>query len=168
MIGLAFYYRSDPETHSVLKLVTHEYLLLNGLLFIVWVINHFYFPWFIFPVLVLGLPIAITYVSQVYSEKRKWVYVGIVSIDVGIMVFLIWGFTQAPFPWFIFVWIPLALICGVFWYFGKGEVTYADMDKGDEESPEIYYEENVTAQPQLYPNVEYAETLDYDDYDSDE
>jgi len=79
-----------------------------------WVITRG-FPWFLMPFLVLGYPLLAFYVKKVYNESRPWIFFGLLSLDICILVFVIWIFTDGMFPWFLFVWGAFGIIFFLFW-----------------------------------------------------
>eukprot|EP01128_Nolandella_sp_AFSM9_P004821 TRINITY_DN2242_c0_g1_i1.p1 TRINITY_DN2242_c0_g1~~TRINITY_DN2242_c0_g1_i1.p1 ORF type:complete len:352 (+),score=46.13 TRINITY_DN2242_c0_g1_i1:72-1058(+) len=104
MIMLAYYYSFDPKT-SRLTTASYLYCLVNVLVFITWLNFHSWtsFPWFIYFVFGLALPLLGWYLYEVYQEKRKWVYCVVLSVPINVMALLTWGFTFPKWPWFLVV-----------------------------------------------------------------
>eukprot|EP01129_Flabellula_baltica_P017398 TRINITY_DN962_c0_g1_i3.p1 TRINITY_DN962_c0_g1~~TRINITY_DN962_c0_g1_i3.p1 ORF type:complete len:299 (-),score=35.76 TRINITY_DN962_c0_g1_i3:720-1562(-) len=135
-VSMGIYYRAYPDVYSWLKLVTHEYILLSVFLIAFWTHLDGYasgFPFFFIPVLILGLIPFIMYLRKEYNERRAWVYITLVCLDIAINVFFTWVFTVPIFPWFLFAWVPLGLIASVAWFMGRRNNNHVEII--DEESP---------------------------------
>eukprot|EP01127_Copromyxa_protea_P001768 TRINITY_DN11689_c0_g1_i1.p1 TRINITY_DN11689_c0_g1~~TRINITY_DN11689_c0_g1_i1.p1 ORF type:complete len:323 (+),score=44.61 TRINITY_DN11689_c0_g1_i1:13-981(+) len=114
---------------TVLQLGFYEYFLVMVLFFLIWVdTQHIVapagerpFPWFFIPLFIFAIPLVIGHVRTSYQEYRVWVHVSITLIILNLMLFVIWGFEDSTFPWFIFVWlITGAVVSGIWWKYLRG------------------------------------------------
>jgi hypothetical protein len=143
---LYLYHRQYPTDYSTLKLITHEYLIFNLLLFITWLLTRG-FPWFFYPFLILAYPLLTLYVKKVYKENRHTIFALILGVDVCIISFITWVFTKFWFPWFLVVWGLFGV--GMFFLWRTTRSGYFGMDK-----PQT--QQNTTNQENssnLYPNI---------------
>jgi len=119
----------DP---NFLTLAFYQYLLLNFMLFLAWFQlagdnDEDFFPWFLIPIFVLAVPLVIWYLRSVYKEYRIWVYGGVSLGLVNIMMFMIWGFVDSSWPWFLIPWgISAAVIAGL-WKFLSNAIGYENV-----------------------------------------
>ena len=136
--------RSEPEKHSLIHLLVLEYGLLNLIMFITWLIVKG-FPWFFFPILGLALPISVFYLHNEYKEKRPWVYVTTICIDIALIVFVVWAFTESHFPWFFVIWVGLAAISVGSWWIKTEQYKQCIKKKifPDPEMAPVEFEEEV-------------------------
>jgi len=99
----------EVDSYSILSLLVHEFLILNLMLFITWLITKG-FPWFFYPLLGLGLPLLCFYIKKTYNHNGYFVYIVFASIDICLICFITWAFTEVAFPWFLFIWIFFILV----------------------------------------------------------
>jgi len=105
------YKKDEMET-----LAWHLYWMLNLMLFLTWLVTTPRgFPWFVYPLLLLSLPLVI-YKLRKHQEQRKWMYSGVVLLWLAVIVLFTWGFTSKKFPWFLFPWAGFAAIQAMIYY----------------------------------------------------
>eukprot|EP01126_Amoeba_proteus_P046622 TRINITY_DN5276_c0_g2_i1.p1 TRINITY_DN5276_c0_g2~~TRINITY_DN5276_c0_g2_i1.p1 ORF type:complete len:306 (+),score=34.27 TRINITY_DN5276_c0_g2_i1:76-993(+) len=144
MITLAVYCLTTGKI-SLFQLAFCEYLMLNTVLFLIW-LNTWNrallepqpqpqpqprpppqpsmaplspllpFPWFFIPMCILGVPLVVWHLRSTYQEYRIWVHFSVGLVIFNIMLFLIWGFNLSPLPWFLFVWIISGSVIGFLWW----------------------------------------------------
>jgi len=111
-------------TFTAVTTAFYEYCLVNVLFFMVWLEYLRGFPWFVLPMFLLAVPLSVVYMRMSYAETRIWLYVIVSLVLVDLMLFLVWGFVDSGFPWFLIVWaVSGAVIIFLYWKF-KGEGTY--------------------------------------------
>jgi len=110
-------HKKEDEKYTLLGLLTHEYCVLNFVLFFAWLMKRG-FPWFLYPLLVLAMPIVWMYLKQVYNEKRMIIFWLLLSFDIGMICFMTWAFTSGAFPWFLIVW---GVIGAIFFFLWRGK-----------------------------------------------
>jgi len=100
----------------------HEYWILNLCFFLTWIsFTPGEFPWFIVIFIVLALPLVIYHLRTTYNERRAWVIVALIQVDINLVLFLIWGFTDSPFPWFLIPAFASIILVGFLYYKWKKE-----------------------------------------------
>jgi len=82
------------------------------------------FPWWIIPLFVLAVPLAILYMRTVYGERRWWLYVVVSLAILNMLTFLLWGFLPYPLPWFLIPWVLSGLIVAFLWFKYRNSGTY--------------------------------------------
>jgi len=155
MVSLYIYHRQNPDTYSFLKLLTHEYLIFNLLLFITWLLSRG-FPWFFYPLLILAYPLLTLYVKKVYKENRHTIFVLILSVDICLICFITWVFTDFWFPWFLFVWAILGAATFFLWKNAKQTSEYLGIDKSSQPpktEQQVNEQKEEDKYTNLYPNV---------------
>jgi len=149
MACLVIYRFEVPKNYSILKLLTHQYFVLNIILFITWLTTGG-FPWFFYPLLVLAYPLLAMYAKQVYNETRFVIFATLLNIDICLITFITWAFTYVAFPWFLFVWGILGTL-NFFVWFRKNKLPcgngIASLQIDGEEHKSDQEEEN------LYPKI---------------
>lgn len=95
------------------NLIIFEYVCLSVMLFLTWVNTKLGHPWFIYPILVLALPIV--YWKMKESEHRLWVHLIPQLLLVNAIVFVAWAFTSSKIPWFLPVFGVSLCFIAVMW-----------------------------------------------------
>jgi len=160
MISLFIYHKQNPDTYSVLKFLAHIYLLFNLLMFITWIFNKG-FPWFFYPLLILAYPLLTLYVKKVYKENRHSLFITILAVDISLICFITWVFTDFWLPWFLIVWGVLGVGTFFLWRSGNSSSgNYFQIDPSFKSSQETTMQggnnQPPTQQqptPNLYPNI---------------
>eukprot|EP01124_Arcella_intermedia_P033100 TRINITY_DN7853_c0_g1_i2.p1 TRINITY_DN7853_c0_g1~~TRINITY_DN7853_c0_g1_i2.p1 ORF type:complete len:294 (-),score=55.83 TRINITY_DN7853_c0_g1_i2:60-941(-) len=100
MYGMYQYYTAMNA--SALRKFSYVYMILSALIFITWLNLHDYteFPWFIYPIGMLGLPLMLWYMFQVYKERRWHLYGAVVAVDLNLQILVTWGFMETVWPWY--------------------------------------------------------------------
>jgi hypothetical protein len=146
------------------QVITHEYALLNGMLFLTWLTFGQGFPWFIYPLFLLALPLIVYRLKYVHNETRTWVLVGVVLLDINIVLFLTWGFTNVAFPWWPFpAAASLALVVWLYmrWKNGVGQFervgnynpsqVYEPVGNTPQQAPQYFVAPDGDAVAEVYP-----------------
>jgi len=116
-MALIAIYAWKYEGFSQITTAFYEYLIANVLFFLVWLENtHDMFPWWIIPMFILAIPLVIVYMRNAYTEYRIWLYLIVSLILIDVMIFLVWGFVDSDFPWFLLLWgASVVAIVFLFW-----------------------------------------------------
>jgi len=154
MICIVIHHFQSPITYSLLKLLTHEYILFNIMLFATWLLSPIPrgFPWFFYPLLILAFPLLTLYIKRVYKESRHWIYMCFLCIDICLICFIAWVLTDVWFPWFLVVWAALGLITFYLWYSNRGNsrILYTDISNNQ---PENSTENETDDKKSIYPII---------------
>jgi len=102
-------------------------------------------------------------VKNVYQQTRNRIYILLLAVDICLICFITWVFTNFWFPWFLFVWGVLGVVIFFLWrgtaqsreYFGIDKSTQSPSNTEQQiivtkETIETKEEEKYT---NLYPNV---------------
>ncbi len=87
--------------------------------------------------------------KYVHNEQRTWVLVGVVLLDINVVLFLTWGFTDVAFPWWPFpAAASLALVVWLYmkWKNGAGQFERV----GNYNPTQVYEPAGTTPQPPQY------------------
>ena len=72
-----YFFGTPADKRRLIRLVLNLFWSINSFLFIVWVIyDQRSFPWFIFPLFTLSLPLILYRMRFIHKEARQWPYVG--------------------------------------------------------------------------------------------
>jgi len=114
--GMNHYY--EQINAPKLRIFSYLYIIFSSMVFLTWLNLHNVteFPWFIYPICIAGLPLAMGYMYSVYSERRWYLYGAVVCIDINIMILITWGFMDTVLPWF-FVPLVISLLILIIWWF---------------------------------------------------
>lgn len=118
----AHYLKQPKESRRWFRLLLNEYWIVNGACFLIWLFFGQGFPWWIFPLVVLALPVVIYRMRYDYKETRMWTYAAVISIALNLLLFLTWIFTATGFPWPLF---PLGLCGALVFYLMRREAAAA-------------------------------------------
>jgi len=140
ILVIAFYllYRKD----QFFRLLLNEYWLLNLLFFFIWLFYGQGFPWFIFPLCLMAIPLVYYRLRYTHQEVRAWIIAAAILALIDIALFFTWQFTGEAFPWFIIIWgASLAGIWILWWKKikmpGASAGAYTPTYTGHEESEDI-------------------------------
>jgi len=99
LAALGHWFHTPPETRKGIRLALNLFWITNLFLFLIWV---FYsprdvepFPWFIYPLFTLALPLVLWRMKNVHKESRIWPYVGtnkslpLASLILTVLVWLV-------------------------------------------------------------------------------
>eukprot|EP01125_Pyxidicula_operculata_P008945 TRINITY_DN2954_c0_g1_i1.p1 TRINITY_DN2954_c0_g1~~TRINITY_DN2954_c0_g1_i1.p1 ORF type:complete len:357 (+),score=56.66 TRINITY_DN2954_c0_g1_i1:1058-2128(+) len=129
LLGVYYYKYTD---HSTVSIVFYEYCILNALVFLAWLEEPYIdFPWWIIPMFVLGIPLAVMYLRVHNNETRWWVYIVVSSIIVNVLLFLVWGFIPSAFPWFLIPWGVSGSFAAFMWWRNRDSGHYNAIGEGD-------------------------------------
>jgi len=117
MYGMHSYYSQDPST-TKLRIISYLYLILSAMIFLTWInlYSIFVFPWFIYPIGLMGLPILLWYMYSVYSERRWYLYAVVVLFVLNGLFIITWGLLDTVWPWF-FVPLVISMLISIFWWY---------------------------------------------------
>jgi len=107
MVGLSLYFYQ--ESRNVLKIATYLYFMLSALSLVTWInLQSLWtrFPWFVYPILTLGLGLIIWYMWQVYLVRHWYHYSLVVGINLTLQALFTWAFikpTADSWPWWLVV-----------------------------------------------------------------
>eukprot|EP01120_Amphizonella_sp_Union-15-10_P005851 TRINITY_DN1790_c0_g1_i1.p1 TRINITY_DN1790_c0_g1~~TRINITY_DN1790_c0_g1_i1.p1 ORF type:complete len:137 (-),score=16.62 TRINITY_DN1790_c0_g1_i1:152-562(-) len=85
-------------------MLANLYWVINLFLFLVWLGYGQGFPWFMWPILILAIPMFLNRLWSLHNERRAWVLVSVALSLLDMALFVTWVFTKTVFPWFLIVW----------------------------------------------------------------
>jgi len=121
MFIVAFFYVQQWKTDgkgSWATMASYEFVFFNLLMFSAWLEARATapFPWFLVPLCVSSIPLTVIYMRCMYHEYRVWTYIVAGIAELSFLVFLIWGFVNSAWPWFIVVWLVALVAMFVVWF----------------------------------------------------
>jgi len=100
-----YYLFVSPNKKEWFKMFIIWYINLFVLLFLVWIFSlHYKTVWFLYPLVVLAIPISIVYITKKYRDdrKKKWLNIHFTCyLYINILLTLIWLDTRG-IPWILY------------------------------------------------------------------